>query len=287
MRSTPSALLTHMALGTTTLAILVAITRADSEVLRVTGIDQDVEYPPSSGTIYKASLSVDASAMITTAALNVDNLEVRSFLTALGVTEADIAAGLYDFAEVRCYRVNYADLTMGDEKTMRGWLGEISTGAGEFRQEVRSLAQKLQSGFIELVSESCKAELFDARCKVVKTEGVNQFSGVVVSTLVAAQRQFTCAALTQDEDFFTAGTVAWTAGANAGLSKEIKKHDVGGNILLQEPMPYAIAASDELTIFAGCLKRFLEDCVGKHNNGPNHRGYPFVPGNDAALRGPQ
>lgn len=288
MRGTPSALLAHMAGADATLAYLVKLTRTDGLVLAVTGHDQDLDYPTGSPTVtYKASLSVEASAIITSAALNVDNLDVKGFLDALGVLEADIAAGLWDYCEVRCFRVNWADLTMSDEKLMRGWLGEISVERNAFTSEVRSLSQKLQSRIIELVSESCNADLFDSRCKVVKTEGVNQFSGTAVTTVTEAQRRFTCAALAQAEDFFTAGYVLCTAGLNDGLSKEIKKHNAGGDILLQEPLPYTIAPGDEFTVFAGCLKRYSEDCGTKHNNQANFRGYPFVPGNDAALRGPQ
>ena len=284
MKSTSVALLAHCALGTTTLSLLVKLTRTDGFVLGVTDYDQDITY---GGVTYQRSLSVNASEMVSTAALDVDNLNVSGFLDLFGLTEADIVSGLWDFCEVRCYRVNRADLTMGDEKLTRGWLGELSTEGNAFSNEVRSLTQKLQSRIIELVSETCNAELFDNRCKVVKTEGVNQFSGVAVSSVTAAQRHFVCSSLAQAEDFFTNGYVVWTSGLNEGLEKEVKKHLAGGDILLQEPMPYAIEAGDELTIFAGCLKRFNEDCIAKHDNALNFRGYPKVPGNDAIIRGPQ
>ena len=101
-------------------------------------------------------------------------------------------------------------------------------------------------------------------------------------------RQFTASALTQAVDFFTAGKVTWQTGANAGLSKEIKTHATGGNILLQEPMPCTVAVGDTFTIYAGCLKRYDEDCgPAKFNNQVNFRGFPKLPGNDAMLRGPQ
>ena len=284
MKSTNPALLAHCALGTTTLSLLVKLTRKDGFVLGVTDYDQDITY---GGVTYARTLSVNASEMVSTAALDVDNLNVTGFLDTLGIDEADIAAGLWDFCEVRCYRVNRADLSTGDEKLTRGWFGELSTEGNSFSNEVRSLTQKLQSRVVELVSETCSAELFDARCKVVKTEGVNQFTGVAVSSVTAPQRQFVCSGLAQADDFFTNGYVLWTSGFNEGLEKEIKKHLAGGDILLQEPMPYEIVPGDEVTIWAGCLKRFNEDCGDKHDNRENFRGYPQVPGNDAVIRGPQ
>lgn len=286
MRATPALLVAHMALGTTTLALLIKLTRTDGTVLAVTTHDEDITYP-AGGVLYKTALGMDASALQAESKLNVDNLEAKGFLSALGVSEAEITAGLWDYCDVRIYRVNYADLTMGDEKPIRGWIGNLSHGRGEFTGEVRSLAQKLQSRIVEVVSDACNADLFDARCKVVPTEGVTMFGGVTVTTVVAAQREFTCTAISaQAEDFFTSGKVVWTGGANAGLSKEVKKHTAGGTLLLQETMPYAIDEGDAFTLYAGCTKRFAEDCVAKFDNALNFRGYPSVPGNDAVLRGP-
>ena len=284
MKSTPAALLAHQALGTTTLALLVKITRKDGFVLGVTDHDRDIVYD---GVTYQRTLSVNASEMVSTAALDVDNLNVSGFLDLFGLTEADIASGLWDFCEMRCYRVNRADLTMGDEKLTRGWFGELSTEGNAFENEVRSLTQKLQSRMVELVSETCNAELFDNRCKVVKTLGVNQFDGVAVTSIGSVYQEFVCSSLDQVDDWFTNGYIVWTSGLNEGLEKEVKKHWAGGSILLQEPMPYAIEVGDEITIFAGCLKRFNEDCIAKHDNAENFRGYPKVPGNDAVIRGPQ
>lgn len=284
MKLTPAGLVAHMASGSTTLAHLIKITRTDAVILAATDHDQDITY---GGTLYKASLGMDASVIETTATLSVDNLEARGFLDVLGVSEGSIAAGVWDYAAVRVFRVNWADLTMGDEKLLRGWIGDISVARNEYKNEVRSVSQKLQSRLGEVVSENCKADLFDARCKVVATEGVWKFSTVSVSTIVAAQRQFTCAALTQAIPFFQAGKVVWTTGQNAGLSKEIKTHAASGNITLQEPMSYAISVGDTGTFYAGCIKRYTEDCLTKYVNSPNFRGAPFLPGLDAILRGPR
>ena len=295
MKNTPGALVTHMAGETTALAHLIQVTRTDGVVLAVTDHDQEITYPLGSpaGTLYKASLGMDASTIQTTASMSVDNMEAKGFLSVLGVSEADIAAGLWDYAEVLVFRVNWADVSMGDEKLIRGWLGEVSQGKGEFRNEVRSLAQKLQSRIGEIVTPNCKADLFDARCKVAATEGIWKFSGVAVSTILTAQRQFTAAALGQAADFFSAGKITWQTGQNAGLSKEIKTHAIlagsptGANITLQEPMPYTVSAGDTFVIFAGCTKRYAEDCLVKFNNALNFRGFPFLPGDDLLLRGPQ
>lgn len=278
-----------MASHLSTLAYLVKMTRKDGVILSVTDHDVDITY---SGTTYKSTIGANASSVEVTSQLNVDNLEITGFLSLIGISEAQVAAGLWDFCAVQVRRVNWTDLTMGDDKVKAGWIGEISLGRDAYMSEIRGLTQKLHQTIGEVYSPSCKADLFDARCKLVATVGVWQFTGVAVTTVIGAQRNWTSSALTQVADFFTAGKVVWTSGANNGLSKEIKAHATSGNIFLQEPMPYVIAVGDTYTIFAGCQKRFTEDCVGKFDNRTspgslsyNHRGFPFLPGEDATLRG--
>ena len=47
----------------------------------------------------------------------------------------------------------------------------------------------------------------------------------------------------------------------------------------------AIAPGDTVTVAAGCNKQF-STCKTKFANGVNHRGFPYMPGNDAALAPP-
>lgn len=283
MKATSAALKAHMALGTTTLAHLVKMTRKDGTVLAVT-LDYDQPITFESVT-YQPAFGLTPSTIETSDKLNVDNMDAKGALLLFGVDEQSIISGLWDLCDVRVMRVNYADLSQGAEKLKRGNFGEISLGDHSFNGEVRGITQRLQATLGDVVSPSCKASLFDTRCGVVATEGVWKFSGASVSTIVAAQRQFTVASLTQAAGFFEGGKVTWTSGLNAGLSKEIKAHTSGGNILLQEPMPYVISASDQGTFFAGCLKRGAEDCTTKFNNITRFRGFKDIPGQDKLYRG--
>jgi uncharacterized phage protein (TIGR02218 family) len=282
VKTISGAMQTHLDSGSTTLAQCLKIVRTDGTVYGFTDHDTVIVFD---GVTYSPVASVDTSAIDTAAGFNVDNLEMRGFMAQVGLTEADVAAGRWDFAAVNVIAVNWADLTMGAIKLRRGWLGEVSLTL-DFKAELRGMAQKLTQVILELSSELCKADLFDARCKVVATEGVLKFSGVAVSTIVLAQRQFTAAALGQAAGFFTAGKVDFTSGANAGLSMEVKVHAGGGDITLAEALPYPINVADAFTIFAGCRKRYAEDCGTKFNNKINFRGFPHLPGLDQVLRGP-
>lgn len=282
MKTISAGMQTHLDTGATTLAHCVRIARQDGTLYGFTDHDRPLVVD---GLTYTPVTGVDTSAIETSAGLNVDQLEMRGFLALLGMHEADVSAGRWDFAAVRVFAVNWANLADGEIKLRRGWMGEVSV-TNDFKAELRGVAQKLQQTIIELAKETCAADLFDARCKVVATEGVWKFSGVAVSTIVQAQRQFTAAALGQAAGFFTAGEVLFTSGANAGLGMEVKTHASGGNILLTEAMPYAIVAADQFTVFAGCRKRYAEDCGTKFNNKINFRGFPHLPGLDQVLRGP-
>lgn len=282
MKDTSAELRAHMALGTTTLALLVKLTRTDGVELAVT-LDHDRPIT-FEGDTYLPTLGMVPSTIETSNQLSVDNLDARGALMAIGIAEADIVAGLWDMCDVRVMRVNWADLSMGCEKIKRANLGEISIGRNSFSNEVRGITQRLQQTIGDIVTPACKADLFDSRCKIVATEGVWKFSGVAVTAFSSA-RAFTASSLTQDAGFFDGGKVLWETGLNAGLAKEIKAHTAGGVFVLVEPMPYAIAASDQATFFAGCQKRFDEDCVAKFNNPANNRSFPRIPGQDQMFKG--
>lgn len=282
MKSMTTELKAHFASGTTTIAHLVKMTRTDSTVFAVVlDYDRDITFE---SVLYKTAFGVIPSAAETSSAMNVDTMDARGALLALGVNEADIDAGLWDLCDVEVRRVNYTDLTQGCEKFKKFTFGEISIGRGEFEAEFRGITQKLQQTMGDVVSPSCNANLFDARCGVVATEGTWKFSNKAVTT-ATSQRQFTISTLAQADDFFTAGKVTFTTGLNAGLSMEIKQHSAGGVFVLQEDMPYAVALGDEMTVFAGCRKRFAEDCVAKFSNGLRNRSMPFLPGNDQMFKG--
>jgi uncharacterized phage protein (TIGR02218 family) len=281
VKTIPAGLQTHFDSGAHTLAHCIRAQLRSGALYGWTDHDRPLLID---GLTYSPAAGMDTSAIETGAALNVPTMNVRGLLDTAGVTEADVSAGLWDFATIRVFLVNWNDLTQ-QMKLRRGWLGEVSVTL-DFNAEMRGLAQKLQTTIIELASELCKADLFDARCKIVDTEGVWKFTGVALSTVVQAQRQFTAAALVQAADFFSNGKVTFTSGNCNGLSMEVKTHATGGNILLVEAMPYTFAPTDTFTIWAGCRKRYTEDCGTKFSNKINFRGFPHLPGLDAVLRGP-
>lgn len=279
MKTIPAALLTHLQGGSITTARCWKLTRTDGQIFGFTDHDEDIVF---SGVTYVANSGITPTDVETRAELQVAQLDAEGVLRSTAFTEAGVSAGLWDYAAVEVFRVNYRDLTMGREWIRRGWLGEVSTGRTGYRAEIRGLAQALQQRIVETAQPSCQADLFDARCKL----NANDFDvAATVSTIVSAQRQWTSAGLAQAAGYFTWGKVLWLTGANAGLAMEVRTHASGGNILLVQPMPFTVAVGDTYTIWPGCQKRYTEDCGTKFNNQVNFRGFPHLPGGDQILKG--
>lgn len=278
MKTLGGALAAHLQGEVTTLATCWKATRTDGVVFGFTDHTSDLVID---GVTYGAATGYTPTAISASSRLEVSNLDVSGLLDDTAITESDLHKGLWDFAAIEIFQVNYADLSMGRLDGARGWIGEVRINRGAFVAELRGLTQALQQTIGELYSAGCRAKLGDARCKLDLTS----FTFSTTVTSVTSRRQFIATALTQPAGYFDYGLVTWTSGSNAGMTMDVKTFS-GGEVLLQLPMPYDIAASDAFTIVAGCQKRLTEDCKTKFNNVVNFRGEPYVPGIDKTLRGP-
>lgn len=276
MKALSANLKTHMAGALTTLATLWKITRTDATVFGFTDHDADITYD---GVTYAAASGFSASAIRTSARLDVDNMEVEGMLSADTITDADLLAGLWDYAAFIIMRVNYADLTMGHEVLRAGTLGNVKTGRQHYTCELRGMMQPLQQSIGRIYTPACDADLGDTRCDVVLA--TYTVTGTV--TAVASQSAFTDSVRAEAADYFNYGLLTFTSGANAGYSMEVK--DFGsGAFTLQQAMPEPIAIGDAYSVYAGCDK-LLATCVSKFSNVANFRGFPHVPGIDRMVSG--
>lgn len=274
MKTLSAGLKTHLAQDVTTLATCWKMTRRDATVMGFTDHDRDIVFD---GVTYEAATGFTPTAVESSAALNVDNLDMEGLLDAAAITEEDIMAGRYDFAEVEVFMVNYADSGQGRMILRTGWLGEVTLKGGRFVAELRGLSQHLAQRVGEIYSPACRASLGDARC------GVNLAGFTVSGTVTAASGNsgFTDSAREEDTGYFSFGVVTFTSGANAGLSMEIKEFG-NGQFILALPLPDAIEAGDGYSAVAGCDKT-IGTCIGRYNNAVNFRGEPHVPGIDRML----
>ena len=274
MRTASSNLTAHIAGEVTSIAICWKLTLVGGTVLGFTDHTSDLTI---SSQLYKAATGFSPTSVETKDKFSVDNLDVEGVLDAASITEADIMAGKYDFAEIEIFMVNVTDLSQGIITHRRGWLGEVSVKNGQFVAEVRGLAQKLQQNIGELFSPTCRAVFGDARCKASLASFT--FAGTV--NTVTSRQVFISTALTQAAGYFSGGEVQWLTGANAGRRMEIKEFS-NTQITLALPMPNNVAVGDTFNAIAGCDKT-IATCIAKFNNAVNFRGEPYVPGMDKML----
>ena len=153
----------HFGGGLTTLATCWRLTRQDGAELGFTDLDR---------TLMIDTLEYDSIAGFTPTTvesksnMSVDNLDLEGQTFPSKITESDLLAGMYDYAEVEIFLVNYEDLSQGKLVVKRGRLGEVTLNAQMFHAEVRGLTQHLSQTIGEVYSPSCRAVLGDSRCKV-------------------------------------------------------------------------------------------------------------------------
>src|SRR5574340_658565 len=270
------ALKAHYALGTTTLATCWQATLTNGTIVRATSHDRDIEYPAGSGNIYQSVAAYTPSAVVHTADLSVDNLELEGFLASPSITEEDVLSGVWDYAAVEMFEVNYANLTMGRNLIRKGTLGEIRAGRSQFNVELRGLLQKLSKHIVQVTTKECTNALGDSKCQV----NLATYTVTGAVTTATSQRQFTDAARAEAADYFARGLLTWTSGPNNGLKMEVKRFSIGGTFELLESMPFEVQIGDTYSVYAGCALRYTEDCIGKFNNGVNFGGFPHLPLSD-------
>lgn len=174
MKTVSTDMKNHLLQGVTTLCTCIEVIRQDGTAFYFT--DHDIAVI-SGGQTFLPNFGYARSSVSTSLNLEVDtstfsgvmlgsNALAGAFIE-LAVTREDIEAGLYDFASVYMFLVNYEDPNMAPMKLRRGWVGEIeSTESGSYSAEIRGLTQVLAYKIGEAYTPECRADLGDARCKI-------------------------------------------------------------------------------------------------------------------------
>ena len=281
MRDLPPALAAHLAEGATTLCRCWALHRRDGLALGFTDHDRDLAL---GGLTCAARTGLEAAEAAAELGFAVGGGEVAGALTAAGITEADIAAGLYDGAGVETWLVNWAApeaRLLLDVAT----IGEIRRAGAAFVAELRGLMHRLDVAVGRTFRAACDAELGDPRCRVDLADPRYRGTGTVLAVPEPGRLTVALAAAFAP-GWFAGGRLAWTGGANLGLPADLRGHAVTGTLVtleLWEPPPRAVAAGDPFTLTAGCDKAFAT-CRQKFSNAVNFQGFPHMPGNDFVLR---
>lgn len=282
MRTIPAALQAKLSSGVTTLARCWLITRTDGVTQGFTEHDDDVVLD---AVVCRAGTGLSGSEVTQKHGLAVDSSELSGALASDTLNEDDLAAGRYDSATAELWLVDWSE---PDLRVLlaKGTLGEVRRDGTVFTAELRGLSQRLAEDSGRLYTATCSADLGDASCKIDLTSAAFRGSGTVAA--LTATSTFSVDGLDgYADDWFTAGKLTFTGGANAGLAVEVKYHRKAEVVSfdLWQAMPEAISPGDTFIVTAGCDKRFAT-CHDRFNNVVNFRGFPHIPGNDFVVRYP-
>ena len=178
------ALQDHLTGAATTLTTCWQIIRLDGAAFYLTDFDQPLVID---GITYTSSAGYSRTAMAHAADMTISNLDVQGVFDSESLTEADLRAGLFDYAKFFVFIVNLSDLSQGILRMKRGTFGEVSCSpSGIFVVELRGMTQQMAQNIGNIVSADCNADLGDTRCRVPIAPPVVQRNTVYqVGTIVS------------------------------------------------------------------------------------------------------
>lgn len=291
MKTIPIALAANFASGAPTPAHALRVTRADGQVFGFTSARRSVEI---SGVVYDAAQGLDASAIVASAGLDTDNLELTTLDDGSLFTQADVVGGVWQGAAFVIFRYNWAAPTDGIEPVMAGTFGNVSLRQGAIVVELRGLQQYLQQPVGNLTSKTCRARFADFprpngnnRCGLIAADHTEAVTvGTATSRRMFAIVRAPGASGPIPDGALDEGLAIFTGGPNAGITAKIRAY-VGAVVTLATDLPYLPATSDTLNVINGCRKRLDEDCAARFSNERRFQGEPHRPSIDTLTSSPE
>jgi hypothetical protein len=162
MKNIAPELLTSLRTTSTQWAVGWLLTRSDGFQLGFTTGDVPATI---GGVTYDPANAFEGMAVSSKSNLSVDNTSA-TVLVSDAITADDLAAGLWDSAQVRMFWYDLDHPEYGTVPIRGGMLGEVKIKNQAFEAELRSAFQKLQQPFGYFYTLECPAHLGDDDCKV-------------------------------------------------------------------------------------------------------------------------
>lgn len=275
MIDVPAELESHLQGEVTNHCFAWLIRRQDGVVLGFTDHDRALALQ---GVACEPMTGMNSSEASTTLGLAIAGGEVEGVLSSARIGDGDIEQGRYDAATVEAYLVNWKEPSQ--HMLLRRWTaGRISRSGSRFVMELKGAAAVFDAVRGRRAMRQCDASFGDGRCGINADDPRYSADGIAVE---ADGALLSVSGLEGFADgWFTAGSLTWTGGGNAGSRMRVVSH-AGASLQLAEPPLLPVAAGDTFRIIAGCDKSFAT-CKARFGNGVNFRGFPHLPGNDAAY----
>lgn len=164
-KSVPSDLNTHLQQQTVTICTLWKITRSDGVKFFFTDHDDNITL---NGDTYLSAVGYNRTAIENSVGLSVDSVQVSGFIDSTALDAAALRAGLFDFAKVTVYVLNWSSPSQGTAIIRSGSFGEvITTESGMFNTQLNGMSQPYSQNILEIYQPICRTDLGSKLCKVV------------------------------------------------------------------------------------------------------------------------
>ena len=280
MSRTLGALAGHVAQDAHTRCTMLRLDLVDGTTLAITDHNKNLGFDLGDGSVtYSANTGILPSDLSLAVGFDGTDIEVEGPIGET-VTRTAVLGGRYDDATARLFQVNWARLTDGAAKLLKGRVVLAEVVGGRFKLTIHSEASRFAQTIGRTITAYCDADFGDARC------GETPISDSVTVTAVTDERSFTTTnPSARANDFFNKGRVTFTAGAlNGTRPVEIYDWTSGGVVTLWTGLAEPPVIGDTLTLKQGCAKTRAA-CLA-YDNVVNFRGFPDVPGSDQVLRYP-
>lgn len=214
------------------------------------------------------------------------NLQVDKVKVSLGLVGAKVGAQEYTMAQVVkndflrnahvvISRIDYIALGTPDV-AFEGWVtGDINFNEGILVVEVGSILDRLRDSFPSFLYTSlCNHQLYGPYCTVSRasfvesgTADAGSNEGQVFDAILLYSNQ--------PLDYWYKGELKFTSGENAGIAREVVKHN-NGDVQFLIPFPNPVAVGDSFDCWPGCDKTSTR-CIDIFNNLSFFGGFEYIP----------
>ena len=227
----------------------------------------------SNAAVYKTDYGYQPTAFTASSAFSPSAIDIDGICAVGGVTRDQLASGVFDNARVYIFKCNFLAPVEDYEPIAAGFFGKTTLQDDAYRIEGMSLVDALNQSVGKTYTALCSHTFGDTRCG--KNLASLSVAGVV--NIVTSSSVIRDTSRTEVSDYFGAGTIQFTSGANAGLPPlEIKNYAADGTIATHEPFYYLPTVGDAFVIVPGCRKRLI-DCRDKWNNVINRFAFDHIP----------
>ena len=228
------------------------------------------------GHTYLSTSGYDFSGYSAQANLSPALFELSGIAGLAGIGYDEIASGVFDGARAYLFATTWRAPVEDEEPITASFLGKTTLRDDRYVIEEMALIDALGQSVGKTYAAACPKAFGGqeyAGCKIALA------TITVTGTLTAVSSNSVVrdSARTEGVDWFGAGILQFTSGANAGLRPlEIKAYAADGTITTHEAFHYPPAIGDSYVLIPGCRKR-LADCRDKWSNVANFGGFPHIP----------